>query len=167
MKKLITILSIVFAVGISAQTIQPTIGITYSGGLDYAMENEPMGLKVGLLFTPKKNKAITNIELSVNYLYAFTPENPNMPDRSFYNLKLQFSKEVVEYWNITAYGGYYNAFSGDVMRSFLGEYRTNLSYGLGLQVIDDYLTAEALYERICNFPFFTVGVTYKFKKIKL
>ena len=149
---------ILFASLLSAQKLQPTIGAHYSGGFSYDMEQEPISLQVGLIYTPKTLDLImSNIGINANYYYNFIPEKPgNYYD--FYVLRLQFAKEFVQYWNVTYYVGYANNFNNDLMTHFLGEFRTNLAYGIGLQVTDKQLTAEILYESIAGYPHLSVGV---------
>lgn len=48
-------LLLLFCVGLfSAQSLQPTIGLGWTGGLSYNMEHEVPSAKIGLLYSPKK-----------------------------------------------------------------------------------------------------------------
>ncbi|MGV8914384.1 MAG: hypothetical protein ACOH1X_02935 [Kaistella sp.] len=147
-----------------AQSYQPIVGINYTAGFTYAMDQQLFSGKVGMLYTPKNNKSfITNVEVSANYYYNPFPKLPVPYD--FYNIKFQVAKQVVQHWNVVVYGGYINNFENDVMKPYSGEFKTNLSYGVGVQTFDDMIVAEILFEQLAGYPHLSVGVTYKFRKI--
>lgn len=147
-----------------SQSFQPVLGINYTGGFTYKMDQELFSGKVGMLYTPKNKKPlIKTVELSGNYYYSPLPKIPG--SYSFYNLKVQMAKQVLEYWNVVFYGGYINNFENDIMRPYTGEFKTNLSYGVGIQTFDDQIMGEVLFEQLAGYPHLSVGVTYKFKKI--
>ena len=161
-------LLLLFCVGLfSAQSLQPTIGLGWTGGFSYDMEHEVPSAKIGLLYSPKKSKIINNIELSGSYYYNFLRERMNTPINTFYVLRLQASKEVLEYWNVTAYGGYINAFDNNLMKSYINKLNRNstLTWGIGIQTFDDYITAELLYENLAGYSHLSIGATYKFKSV--
>ncbi|UJF29905.1 hypothetical protein L0B70_00485 [Kaistella sp. 97-N-M2] len=147
-----------------SQSFQPVLGINYTGGFTYKMDQELFSGKVGMLYTPKNKKSfVKTVELSGNYYYSPLSKIPG--SYSFYNLKVQMAKQVLEYWNVVFYGGYINNFENDIMRPYNGEFKTNLSYGVGIQTFDDRIMGEVLFEQLAGYPHLSVGVTYKFKKI--
>ena len=107
MKKLI----LIFAAGVlSAQSLQPTIGLKWIGGFQYQMEVEAPGTQLGLKYTPKKaNLIMSDIKLSFDYYADVIPEKPGTRN-DFYQVKMQFSKPFAEYWSFQYYTGYSNAF---------------------------------------------------------
>ena len=151
----------------SAQSLQPTIGLGWTGGLSYEMEHEVPSAKIGLLYSPKKSKVITNLELSGSYYYNFLTEKRDAPTNTFYVVRVQASKEVIEYWNVTAYGGYINSFDNNLMKSYKnGNNRaSNIAWGVGIQTFDDWIVGEILYENLAGYSHLSVGVTYKFKSV--
>lgn len=155
-----TLSLLLFAGLLSAQSLKPTIGVHYSGGLSYDMNHEPISLQTGLIYAPKTaNLIMSNIGVNFNLYKDPTPRKKGEND-TFYVARLQFAKEFVQYWNFTYYAGYANNFNNDIMSNFKGGFKTNLAYGFGFQVTDDYITAEILYESIAGYPHLSVGVNY-------
>ena len=147
-----------------SQSLQPVLGINYTGGFTYKMDQELLSGKVGMLYTPKSKKSfIKTVELSGNYYYNPLPKEPT--PYGFYTVKLQMAKQVLEYWNVVFYGGYINNFENNVMKPYNGEFKTNLTYGVGIQTFDDLVMGEILFEQLAGYPHLSVGITYKFKKI--
>lgn len=154
------------------EAFQPVVGINYTGGFTYGMDHELFSGKVGMLYTLggtgkyKEGKPlISSVELSGNFYYDFFPKTKNSP-YTFYNVKVQLGKNFAEWWNVVAYAGYVNNFDNDIMQPYAGEYRTNLSYGIGLQTFDDHIVGEVLFEELAGYAHLSVGITYKFNKIK-
>ena len=142
-----------------AQSLQPTIGLHWTGGLSYEMEHELPSAQIGLVYTPKKaNKLLSNIGVSGHYYYDFLNENPKVNYNDFYVIRLQAAKEFIEFWNFTYYVGYANAFDNNLMKSFKGDFSTNFSYGFGIQTTDPYMTAEFLFESIAGYPHLSIGL---------
>lgn len=144
-----------------AQTakLQLTAGIHYTGGLSYDMEHDMPSAQIGAVYTPKKALPFMhNVSVSGHYYYDFLNERPEVNYNDFYVLRLQFAKEVVRNWSLTYYAGYVNSFDNNLMKSFTGEFRTNLAYGIGIQTSDDYVTGEILYESVAGYPHLSVGV---------
>ena len=138
--------------------LQPTLGIHWTAGLDYDMEHELPSAQVGLVYTPKKASLVmSTVGVSAHYYYDFLSEIKNNQN-DYYVLRLQFAKEIFEFWNFTYYAGYVNAFDNNLMKSFSGEYRSNLAYGFGIQTTDPYMTAELLFESLAGYPHLSVGV---------
>lgn len=155
-----TLLFILFAGLLSAQSLQPQVGIHYMGGLSYDMEQEPVGVEAGLLYTLKKPSLVmSSVGVNYNYYYNLIPEKPGNY-YGFYIAKVQFAKEIVQCWNVTYYAGYANNFDNDLMSKFKGDFKTNLSYGFGFQITDKHLTGEILYESVAGYPHLSVGVKY-------
>lgn len=163
MKKLIFFL---IAGSLSAQRLQPIVGIHYTGGFTYGMDEQLFSAKTGLLYTfkEKKTNIINSIEVSGNIYYNFFPKWTKK-SYTFYNFKIQASRPISEWWNVVAYGGYVNNFQNNVMKPYRGNFKTNLSYGGGFQAFDDYIVGEILYESLAGYSNLSVGVTYKFKTI--
>lgn len=154
------LLLILFAGLLSAQSLQPQVGIHYMGGLSYDMEQEPIGVEAGLLYTLKKPSLVmSSVGVNYNYYYNLIPEKPGNY-YGFYIAKIQFSKEIAEHWNFTYYAGYANKFDNNLMQHFDGPYKTNLSYGFGFQIAYEYITGEILYESVAGYPHLSVGIKY-------
>lgn len=138
--------------------LQPQIGLHWTGGLSYDMEQELPSAQLGIVYTPKNADLImSNIGVNANLYYDFVSERINNI-HSYYVLRLQFAKEVAKYWSITYYGGYINDFNNNLMEHYKGNFKSNLAYGVGFQVTDDYVTAELLYESLGDYPQLSVGV---------
>ena len=162
MKKLLFLL--IANLGI-AQTLQPTIGVGWTGGLSYDMEQELPSAQVGIIYTSKVPDIIMNsVAINANYYYDFVSEKPNNV-HSYYVLKLQFAKEFVKYWNLTYYGGYINDFHNNLMSHYDGPFKSNLAYGIGLQITDDHMIGQLMYESLGGYPNLSVGVIYKFRSL--
>lgn len=145
--------------------LQPTIGLSWIGGFQYQMEVEAPGAQIGLKYTPKKsNLLMTDVKFSADYYFDVIPEKPNTRN-DFYNLRLQFSKPFAEFWSIQYYGGYANALNGNIMQRYSGPFKTNFSYGIGIQTSDDMIDGEAMFQMMAGYPMLSIGVTYKFKSI--
>lgn len=159
MKTLILILLSTFAFGQKAK-LQPQIGIHWTGGLSYDMEQELPSAQLGIVYTPKNADLImSNIGVNANFYYDVVSERPNNM-HSYYVLRLQFAKEVFNHWNVTYYGGYINNFHNNLMKHYDGNFKSNLAYGIGFQVTDDNMTAEFIYESLGGYPNFSVGVNF-------
>lgn len=155
-----------FAGFLSAQSLQPTIGIHWTGGITYQNDVEMPSAQLGLIYTPKTPDLImSNIGISANYYYNFINEIPEKNYTDMYVLRVQFAKQILEWWNITYYVGYANTFDNNVTKSILGSYKSNLAYGFGIQTFDKGMTGELLYESIAGYPYLSVGFTYKFKNL--
>ena len=170
MKTLILLLA---SVMLSAQSLVPTIGLHWTGGTTYQNDHEMPSIQAGLIYTPKTPDLImSNIGVNANYYYDFLNEVPEKNNTDFYVLKLQFAKNVAQWWNVTYYVGYANTFDNNITKSIAGEFKTNLAYGIGLQITDPQLTGEVLFESIAGYPYLSVGVNVnlgnllKKKKIK-
>ena len=158
MKKLFFILLTTFAFAQKAK-LQPTIGIHWTGGFTYDNDVEMPSAQLGLIYTPKTPDLImSNIGVNANYYYNFINEIPAKNNTDFYVLRLQFAKEIIEFWNITYYVGYANTFDNNITKSITGDFKTNLAYGIGIQTTDDRVTGEILYESIAGYPYLSVGV---------
>lgn len=132
--KHLTLILLLLTSSISAQFIQPTFGIGWTGGFSYDMEHEVPSAKIGLLYSPKNDKVITNLEVSGSYYYNFLTEKRNVPTNTFYVVRVQASKEVIDYWNFTAYGGYINTFDGNLMKSYKNTNNRDSNIAWGVQV---------------------------------
>lgn len=163
MKKLIFLL---IAGSLSAQTLRPTVGIHWTMGATYSNDVEFPSAQLGLVYTPKVPDLImSNIGVNANYYYNFLNEIPEKNNSDLYVLKLQFAKEVAEWWNVTYYVGYANTFDNNITKSITGGYKTNLSYGFGVQITDPKVTAELMYENIAGYPYVSAGVNYNFNNL--
>ena len=156
-----------------AQSLTPQIGLHWTGGTTYQNDHEMPSIQAGLIYTPKTPDLImSNIGVNANYYYDFLNEVPEKNNTDFYVLKLQFAKNVAQWWNVTYYIGYANTFDNNITKSITGEFKTNLAYGIGLQITDPQLTGEVLFESIAGYPYLSVGVNVnlgnllKKKKIK-
>ena len=142
-----------------AQSLTPQFGIHWTGGMTYDNDHEMPSAQVGLIYTPKTPDLImSNIGINANYYYDFLNEIPSKNNTDFYVLRLQFAKEVAEWWNVTYYVGYANTFDNNITKSITGEFKTNLAYGIGVQITDPQITSELLYENIAGYPYLSVGV---------
>ena len=142
-----------------AQSLVPTIGLHWTAGTTYQNDHEMPSIQAGLIYTPKTPDLImSNIGINANYYYDFLNEIPSKNNTDFYVLRLQFAKEVIEWWNVTYYVGYANSFDNNITKSIEGEFKTNLAYGIGLQITDPQLTGEVLFESIAGYPYLSVGV---------
>lgn len=168
MKKLILIALLMLSSSIAAQKksqLQPTIGIHWTGGIQYAMDHESPSLQAGFIFTPKKSElSITDLKLSAEYYFDVIPEKLNSRDDS-YQFRLQASKEFIQYWSVSVSGGYINSISGNIMEKYSGQFKNNLSYGIGIQTSDDMIVGELMFEMLAGYPHLSVGVNYKFKSL--
>lgn len=156
---LLTAALILCASLLSAQKLQPTIGIHWTGGATYKNDVEMPSAQLGLIYTPKTPDLImSNIGVSANYYYNFINEIPEKNNTDFYVFRLQFAKQVAQWFNITYYGGYANTFDNNITKSITGEFKTNLAYGIGIQITDPTMTGEVLFESIAGYPYLSVGV---------
>ena len=147
------------SVMLSAQSLIPTIGVRWTGGATYENDVEMPSAQLGLIYTPETPDLImSNIGVNANYYYNFINEIPEKNNTDFYVMRLQFAKQILEWWNITYYVGYANTFDNNITKSIEGGFKTNLAYGIGLQITDPTLTGEVLYERIAGYPYLSVGV---------
>lgn len=162
MKNLI-LAALLMGSALGAQKLQPVVGIHWTGGWSYEMEHELPSAELGILYSPKKS-ILTNVQLTGNFYYDFLPEKINS-EHTFYLVKVQAAKEFAEFWNVAGYVGYTNAFDGNIMRHYDGDFKTNLAYGFGVQTTDDHITAEILFESIAGYPQLSIGVTYKFNNL--
>lgn len=160
MKLKITILLLMIIGIISGQSLKPTIGAKYSGGISYKMEHEYFSGVAGLIYEPlNENKLFSNVKLSGEYLYDYQKEISKY-ENNYYVLRLQFSKPVNEMLYFTYYAGYFGTFHGKLMHDFSGKFKTNFSWGGGIQIVDDLLTFELLYENLAGYPHASAGIHF-------
>ena len=162
MKNLI-LAALLMGSALGAQKLQPVVGIHWTGGWSYDMEHELPSAELGILYSPKKS-IITNVQLTGNLYYDFLADTINN-EHSCYRVQGRPAREVAEFWNVAGYVGYANAFDGKIMRHYVGDFKTNLAYGFGVQTTDDHITAEILFESIAGYPQLSVGLTYKFNNL--
>ena len=142
-----------------AQSLEPTIGAKFTGGLSYDMEHEYYSGQVGLLYTPKYGTAVfDNIGISGEYIYDYQQEFTGK--HNFHVLRMQFAKPVNDFVSLTYFGGYVGGFNDNTLKSFKGDLKTNLVWGCGIRLSDPYMMAEALYENIAGYPHISVGVHF-------
>lgn len=149
-----------------AQSLKPTLGIHWTGGTSYQNDVEMPSAQLGLIYTPKTPDLImSNIGISANYYYNFLNEMPEKNNTDFYVLRLQFAKQVLEWWNVTYYVGYANTFDNNITKSITGPYTNNFAYGFGIQTFDKGITGELLYENIAGYSYFSAGINYNFRNL--
>ncbi len=155
MKKLFLLL---IPAALGAQKLNVTTGIHMLGGLNYKMEHEVFGAGIGLNYLPKKATAL-HMGASFNYFNDFFPEKKGN-ENDFYVIKMQAAKPFAEWFTATTYLGYANTWENDIMKAFAGTYRTNLSWGVGVQAFDDTMTGELLFESVAGYPHISAGVRF-------
>lgn len=148
---------------ISAQTLQPIVGIHWTGGLSYDMEHEIPSAKIGLLYSTldSTRELQTTLSISGNFYIDVVSEKPETLNNTYYVLRLQGAREILNYWSLTGYVGYVNTFDSDLMKSFRGTSESRLAWGAGIQTWDDYIIAESMYEILAGYGHLSIGVTYK------
>ena len=112
----------------------------------------------GIIGLSKGSEYYFPILVSFSEDYDFLNEIPSKNNTDFYVLRLQFAKEVAEWWNVTYYVGYANTFDNNITKSITGGFKTNFAYGIGVQITDPQITSELLYENIAGYPYLSVGV---------
>lgn len=132
-----------------SQSLKPTLGGRYTGGLSYDFEHEYFSGQVGLLYELKNEK--TFAMLSAEYTYDYAKEY-DRKDENFYIIRLQGSQKVSDLIAFTCYAGYFNGFKINM--------KNNFAWGFGIQGMDDNFIAEILYENICGFPHVSLGVNF-------
>lgn len=158
MRLLIFILILISTLS-SSQSLQPTLGGRYTGGLSYNFEHEYFSGQVGLLYKLKNMK--TSAMLSGEYTYDYAKEYDRR-DENFYIIRLQGSQKVSDLVAFTGYVGYFDGFKVNM--------RNNFAWGTGIQLINEDLIAELLYENISSYPHVSIGVNFPlwgFKKMKI
>ena len=158
MKNLLTILSILIFGLFNSQSLKPIIGLKFTGGVSYEMEHEYFGGVAGLRYEPlNENFAFSDVTISGEYIYDYLQEFNGQ--HNFYVLKVQAAKPVSDFLSFTYFGGYMNLLSSDTKRNFK-PLKTNLTWGAGIRLNSDEITAEALYENLGGYPHISVGVVF-------
>lgn len=148
----LTLIILLFFININSQSLKPTIGGRYTGGLSYDFEHEYFSGQVGFLYEPQRTIFLWDrLQLSGEYVYDYLQEYKK-DENNFYTIRLQPSKFVSEDFALTYYIGY--------MDSWKANYRTNFIWGFGMQYVDDNLIAEILYEKLANYPHVSIGITF-------
>lgn len=156
--KNLTLIFLLFSTLAFSQSLKPIIGVKFTGGVSYDMDHEYFGGVVGVQYTPlNENFAFADVTLSGEYIYDYLQEFNGQ--HNFYVLRLQGAKPVSELLSFTYYGGYMNLLSSDTKRNFK-PLKTNLTWGAGIRLNSDELTAEALYENLGGYPHISVGVFF-------
>ena len=157
MKKLF-LLTILTSSMMFSHTLEPIIGAKFTGGISYDMEHEYFSGQLGLLYTPKRESVLmTDIGVSGEYVYDHLQEFNGA--HNFYVLRVQPSRAVNDFVSLTAYGGYINVLSTAAKESFK-PLKSNLAWGLGVRLSDQYMMAEAMYENLAGYPHISVGVHF-------
>lgn len=145
-------LLIFFTAILSAQSLKPAIGGRFTGGLSYDFEHEYYSGQVGLMYKPYKALFLADrFYLSGDYVYDYLQE-VKKDENNFYIVRLQASKAISGMFAFTYYVGF--------MDSWKANYRTNLTWGFGIQIVDKNIVGELMYEKLANYPHVSIGVNF-------
>ena len=149
---IITILLLLSAF-VYGQKLNPILGGRYSGGLSYQMEHEYFSATGGIQYTPKRGIAIVDfVALKYDFVYDHLQEFSETHNLQIF--KLQASKYISQDFAFTYYAGYFDTINNYPLK-------TKLSWGVGIQYVDDVLITELLYENLAGFPHVSFGINFK------
>lgn len=137
---------------IYSQSLKPTLGGQYIGGLDYDQDHEYFIGEIGLVYEPYNNTLLYDeLKLTLDYHYDYLLTF-SKTEANFYAIRLHGTKYFSDMFGFTYNIGYFD----NVKSTY---WKNNLTYGFGIQAKNEGLLAFMRYEQINNYPHVLVGFT--------